>query len=403
MIKYENSMFKFVSVILLLTIAACSSRQQMTVNNEAGYPYAINLEDVYKDEKKVALSSIAKEITYIPLETTSDNLLKSVNHIAFLGNRLFIGDYTNLYQFDMSGKFIRKVGTRGLGPFDYMHILALVPDKSANTLYLFTEGKINQYNSDATFVKSISTKQSEPYMYAGAMISEDKFLMYIGNQYKLIQDQDTSKTYSFVEIDTLGQTHKKIPRQEPLFSTYQGMIIAPVMYQYDDKVYFLDYATDTLFVYPDSGKMEPYAVCPLGSMKCPANITGLNKPQVDALSSKLRIDGINEDSRLLYIKLIWGVNGNPFYTIYDKTIREIKGIGENGFENDIDGGVSFFPRQIGKGDIRISWEDAVDFKEKILSLDYNSGENTYGDKFKIVYNLASSLNEDDNPVLIIAK
>jgi hypothetical protein len=138
-------------------------------------------------------------------------------------------------------------------------------------------------------------------------------------------------------------------------------------------------------------------------MKCPANIAGLNRQQIDALSSKLRIDEINEDSRLLYIKLIWGVDGKPFYTIYDKIAGKVKGLSETGFENDLDGGLSFFPRQTETGDTGISWEDAADFREKILSLDYVSGENTYGDRFKTVYNLASFLNEDDNPVVIIVK
>lgn len=75
-------------------------------------PYMISLESIHKDKGTVNLSNVAKDLFYIPLETTDEVLLKRVNHVAILDNTLFVGDYNSLYQFDMAGKFIRKSGPR---------------------------------------------------------------------------------------------------------------------------------------------------------------------------------------------------------------------------------------------------------------------------------------------------
>jgi hypothetical protein len=175
------------------------------------------------------------------------------------------------------------------------------------------------------------------------------------------------------------------------------------MYKYNDKVHLLDYGTDTLFIASVSGDLQPHAICSLGSMKCVANVAGLNKQQVEALSSKLRIDNINEDNRLLYINLVWGMDGNSCYALFDKTTGEVSGLGEEGLINDIDGGISFFPQQIEDDGTMLMWLQAEDFKEKILSSDYEQQKAKYGDKFEKVHKLASSLLDDDNPVLILVK
>ena len=48
-------------------------------------------------------------------------------------------------------------------------------------------------------------------------------------------------------------------------------------------------------------------------------------------------------------------------------------------------------------------KSAEEFKDEILSLDYDNQKAKYGERFDKVYQLANSLKEDDNPVLIIAK
>ena len=81
----------------------------------------------------------------------------------------------------------------------------------------------------------------------------------------------------------------------------------------------------------------------------------------------------------------------------------MKHLKNEGFLNDLDGSLSFFPKKYFKENEFVSWKSAEEFKEEILSLDYNAQKAKYGERFEKVYQLANSLKEDDNPVLIIAK
>jgi hypothetical protein len=396
------------SFLFLTLFNNCTSRQparvneEMAVEEEAVLPYVMNLESIHKDKGVLHLSDVAEEVLYIPLETTDEVLLKRVSHVAILDSTLFVGDFNNLYQFDMSGKFIRKIGTHGEGPSEYRMIFSIMTNKPSHSMYMITQTKIHQYDSDGALIKTISTKDTQPLIYDGNMISEDKFLIYIGTQYKSIDD--TTTVYSYVEIDTLGQVHRKIARHDPIIATYSGMLVAFNMYKYHDRVHFLDYGTDTLYRYSVSDGKQPYAICELGTMKCPANTTGLkSKQEEDALLSKLRIDQITEDNRMIYIQLAWGLHGDPLYSVYDKATKELTGLGADGIVNDLDGGPFFFPDYTENDGLKIAWKDAADFKESVLSLDYALQKSKYGSKFESLYQLGTSVNEDDNPILIIAK
>lgn len=111
-----------------------------------------------------------------------------------------------------------------------------------------------------------------------------------------------------------------------------------------------------------------------------------------------------ENDTYLFIRLLKGLSDEIFYhIIYNKKTKELKLLEENAFYNDIDGGVSFFPIQIERNGDMIGWKTAEEFKEEILSNDYTAQKAKYGERFERVYQLANSLQDDDNPILIIAK
>lgn len=83
----------------------------------------------------------------------------------------------------------------------------------------------------------------------------------------------------------------------------------------------------------------------------------------------------------------WGLVDNYQYALFDKKTGEVKSIGKEGFKNDIDGGVSFFPRYIDEDGTRIMTVPAEEIVEK------NSQKNASLSKVK----------EDDNPVFMIVK
>jgi hypothetical protein len=175
------------------------------------------------------------------------------------------------------------------------------------------------------------------------------------------------------------------------------------LYRYENAVRYMDYGNDTLFTIKGEGLVTPYAICRLGSKKRELNTAGFNQQQMEALSSKLLIDNIYEDESNLFIKLMWGWNAGSHYMVFNKQTENLYNVGKEGFQNDIDGGISFFPNMIRADGTKVMWMQAEDFIEQITSLDYNNQKEKFGEKFEKVLTLASQMKPDDNPILILLK
>lgn len=160
------------------------------------------------------------------------------------------------------------------------------------------------------------------------------------------------------------------------------------LYNYKGALRYMDYGNDTLFTLSPKRERIPYAICYLGSWKQRELSPFLTTPQErEEMKSRLLVDNICEDDKYLYIKLRWGFGEKYNYALFDKKTGEVKNIGKEGFKNDIDGGVSFFPRYIDEDGTRIMTVPAEEIVEK------NSQKNASLSKVK----------EDDNPVFMIVK
>jgi hypothetical protein len=124
-----KTQFFSLSLLIITILISCNSGASKKINNEpdpALLPYHIDLEK-NKNTKPFPLSSIGKKIEYIPLETTPNSLIGSLNgvgldlaNIVFSDSFIFISDGEKLLQFDRSGKFIKQIGSVGRGPGQYL-------------------------------------------------------------------------------------------------------------------------------------------------------------------------------------------------------------------------------------------------------------------------------------------
>lgn len=375
---------------LTLLLGACSTKESkkdvVEVKEETTLqpPYYIDLEKVIPSEETVNLSTLSSNLTYIPLETTSKCLLKRLAGFAFFNNTLLVSDWDVLYQYDNQGKFIKRIGQKGQGPKDHGSVIALLKDENKNTLGMLTNNKMNIYDKDMQHVKSL--KLEDTY-FDGLVTPWGSYFVYLGSRFKL--QGDTSTVYSYAEVDTLGKIIDKIPNLSPIEKNYSGMIYSDLpLYKYKGEVRYLEYGNDTLFTFSSKRERMPYAICHLGSKKQrQLDIAGISEQQLKAMDSFLLVNNICEDERYLYISMRWGLVDNYQYALFDKKTGEVKNIGKEGFKNDIDGGVSFFPRYIDEDGTRIMTVPAEEIVEK------NSQKNASLSKVK----------EDDNPVFMIVK
>lgn len=60
----------------------------------------------------------------IPLETTSESLIREISKMVVFLNRLYVWDYTlaTIFVFDESGHYLYKLAKKGHGPGEYIDL-----------------------------------------------------------------------------------------------------------------------------------------------------------------------------------------------------------------------------------------------------------------------------------------
>ena len=378
---------------------------------EEGYqtPIHVFLEDIMEKEGVEQLSSIASEIVYIPLETNDNSLLKDISHVVCLGNNFVVSDPTNIYLFDHDGKYIKRVAQQGGGPADFpMAILNVITDPKTDNLFLCVTRKILKFDKNAKYTGNIQT--NEIGSLSRGVYTDNKTMVF-GLLNKVWTLGDTTTVFNAIEIDTLGNEINKYVNNSPRYSEVVKMplnsLVTPV-YIFNNDIKFLDWGNDTIFSVV-GGSMIPYAILDLGKNKANYN-PDLSKIDPLKLNETLEsfsghaIMNVFEDDIFLFLYLTEkGLSNNEVHCIFNKRTKELKLLKDNTFSNDLDGGIFFFPRKVLKDNELISWVSAEKFIEEILSKDYDAQKAKYGDRFEKTYQLAKSLHDDDNPVLIIAK
>jgi hypothetical protein len=357
--------------------------------------------------KEYGLDQAVSDVVYVLLETREDCLINRLREVFVIGDRLLVSDFSSLYMFDLHGRFLKSVGRKGQGPADYINVNTVIVDSDHRLFYLITLGKMLKYTFEGTYVESI---KMDGYFACGVMTPSHTLLFYNPNSNVL--KGDTSSVSSLIEMDTLGNRTGIYLNPEPRYVERQNNFIEPrrPLYLYRGEIRFSEFGNDTLSAVSE-GTMSARLIIDLGRLKMDHNpdFSGMTvEEMLEYVKSeeKLCIRNICEDDNYCFIKIGRGLGGSGndavFNCIFDRNTEEFLCLGD-GFSNTVDGGITFFPEKSLPDGRKVMWKNAEDFREEILSLDYMVQKEKYGDRFEKVYQLAQSLKEDDNPVLILAK
>ena len=193
----------FIAVILL---DSCSSSMN-------------NLEETFKTYQ-VPFSKSAKgivefmddiEITF--LEETDSSLIRGVSDIIFRDDRLLVVEAfeTKLFEFNLSGTFIRGLDKEGLGPGEYTLISQIIP---LNEKYLlFDNGRkvVSEWTFDWTFLKS----QKFNFHANNVAPFDNGFL--VNNGYDFAFDTVSSSSLKF--DSNFNFEIAQLPFSEPLYTS----------------------------------------------------------------------------------------------------------------------------------------------------------------------------------------
>ena len=405
-------------IVLITIVSGCvdknSSSTNLTDEGEDKLPIYVNMEGIMKKEGVESLSAIASEINYIPLELTDNSILRRVSGAVSLNDNYVVYDGSNICLYNSEGKYIKTVSQLGQAPSDIrVVIFNVVVDHKGNNLYLFTSHKVIKFNENADYVHHFQINDGTSGGFTkGAFTSYNTMILAYDNT--TIKESDTTTVYNAIEVDTVGNIINKFVNYSPIYIKDNGarsLIYIPMIDIFKDNVRFMDYSNDTIFTISDN-TMIPYYIFDLGNDKTTftldLSINDLgNRAKLDEALDKFKghaINGVMENDNYFFITLTEkGIsNNNLIYSTYNKQTKELKRLKNDGLLNDIDGGPAFFPQKC-IGDKMIGWKNADEFKEEILSMDYNEQKAKYGERFEKVYQLAKSIKEDDNPILIVVK
>jgi len=399
-----------IPAVLTFALFSCNSVTESSISNST----TIDIENSIGKAKVVKLSELAKSIEYIPLETNDSVLLSEISGIVYSNDRIYVSDNSKIFVFDNTGKYIRTLNKKGRGPGEYMMILSFKVDKSSGSIYITDQlGKVYIYDSLHNYVSSIEPKVKSIHFTSFENFGDTLFfatffsrtleseMIMFNNQSKLI-DSGLFKTPSY-KTDLVNKS---------------GIIIPPLIFRHNNEIRcFSRRGADTVFSINDKREKAVAYIFKLGKYKEPADATSKDISSNDARF--ISINNLTECEKTLFITMrMRGLSTEPIktstllkdgnlfetvetnsYAIYNKnegmfTILAQPIKGKMGFEDDLKGAMPFWPRAIGSGDELITYKKAADIVK------YVSEERETGAYIK---ELAAKLNENSNPVVIIAK
>jgi len=122
-----KSISKALFIILLLMVSCNSKKENKNILTTAKIkPINININVEKQIKKSLFIDDLVNEVKYIPLQTTPQSLIGSIDKIEVTDSLIFIldaGQNQALFIFDHKGNFINKIANQGKGPSEYVKIL----------------------------------------------------------------------------------------------------------------------------------------------------------------------------------------------------------------------------------------------------------------------------------------
>jgi hypothetical protein len=367
---------------LIFVLGACSHKQK---NRESIYINDNVPTRIYDIEpqsnNKILLSEISNRIKYIPLETTDDILIGSIDKLEVKDSLFFFLDRQSqiIWCFDQNGKYKYKIDKRGQGPGEYIRIFDFNIDNKNNQILILDRDtrKILFYNLNGEYITDLKMDITATRF----SVLTDNFLFYTSGRDIHMGKSKDEFGYNFFLVNKKGQiTSKYFPYNELTDNSMEDKI-----FENHQNSAFVHYATnDIIYEFNDSGDIINKIVFDFGKYKIPAKTSTNDKNN----PHYAHIFQVFYSEIFMYVVYIYEMRLR--FILHDnKTGKQING---SMLENDMDY-IPFLnpaPMKVIENKLLFVKEAGDIFKQE-------------KDKKKIYEDIEqlSSLKEDDNPVIAI--
>jgi hypothetical protein len=389
----ESSLKLIVMAIFLIASFSCSKQPASELK-------IINV--LESEEGELSISEIADDITYLPL--ANDSLLAYIMKVVYSDGEYFVKDNKSTFlRFDENGDFVNKIGNRGNGPGEYRFVSDFVIHPDTRDIFI-TGGKQDQimvYSPEGSFIRSFDlTKQS----VSSIGINGDNIFAF----YFYSPEHDT---VNMQLLDFNGAVLNDFQNKYE-FERGRAMIMFTgecLMYEFENRLHFKEIFSDTVF-YMDGQKLLPEIILNSGNIRFTPEVRSKIISELSAdprATSESMVKTLTQNNLFEtgnYLFYIYGYDKKVRTLIYNKSTGSQVEIDEQaGIINDWDGGPNIHLKMRKDDSTVFSWIDAYELKTYVATEAFKNSTPKYPEKKKELEQLANSLNENDNPVLMLVK
>ncbi len=368
---------------------------------QAQSPVIIDIEWGIENQQKLNISELVDDIQYIPLETNNNNLISYIKSIKFVDELILVATFnpSSLFSFDSSGKFLNKIGNQGRGPNEYNFFGNFGIKETNKEVYLYglEPSKLLVYNNNGTLKENLEWPNSRSDNFHNIeFIANDNFV--------LMQANGGGNTpYSYKIYSTENKLIKEAinPIQYKM-NGVTGFVYAFSYFKFNDDLFVKENLyNDTLYRITPSLEFEPKYILNSGKYSCPVQFSQNMMSFFQKNDLKyVRLTHIFDFKE--YLTFFFAFEKKEYFGFYNKSLKKTFTYPNKGIINDFDGGVDFYPIYQSNNKL-IGYVNALDLITHVASDDFKNSTPKYLEKKKQLEKLANSLNENDNPVLMLVK
>ncbi len=430
-------MNKYLSIILFLGLStACGQRSD---NGELPVIDVVGNLGTYR---QVPMSELIEEVEYVPLETVPGSMIDRISHIIVTPTHILIASYSSILTFTRQGRFISTIGRKGRGPGEWIYaILGFSVDEERQAIYVDAGAMINEYTWDGKFVREIPLPTHKNAYDRSVMPSSILFLrdnLFVGH----IDNDSGQEPHNWIIFDDEGSVVKRFDNhiriEKDQFTSTKFNSTPPVKVSGD--MYMKEEYNDTLYRLNPLNELSGAFVFDLGRYTFPLDQYQFFGPGF-AEEDKKRIailSGVSENfivaspNHIFFVARVGKNTG--FETPQGKPTNQIffgQSVGDDGYKvmgmydiargktefldrdpisrniglvNDIDGGLPFRPRYYNEsGNELVQVLEAYEMKELLTEEYFAAHPARDPASHARLRELVKSLDENDNPVVVIAK
>ena len=183
---------QIVFMLLMVILCGCQS------GSRKSQTYDLPVIDISKNypKKEIRLQDIA-DIEYIPLETTDDVLLGNLSNLSYVSDNFIIAwdmSQGSVFTFNRKGKIINSFNHKGQGDKEYFMISSggVIVDEKTDELFLFAD-RILVYSMSGEYKRTLKYPDSLKISSKASNFDDETLLVY--DEYNDWRDDNRTKPY----------------------------------------------------------------------------------------------------------------------------------------------------------------------------------------------------------------